>query len=447
MGQLDASIVTLAFPALQRQFGADLASVQWVSLGYLLTLVALLVPVGRWSDRFGRKLTYLCGFAVFVLASAACGLAGSLAALIAVRVLQAAGAAMLQANSVGLVSTSVPDRARRMALGIQAGAQALGLALGPLVGGLLIGSAGWRWIFFLNVPVGLVALVAGWFLLPRSRQLAGREGSSLVSVAMLCLAAAGVFVTVTAASGPGWPALVPAASAAVAAVALAVLLWRERHAATPLLSLSRLDRGLGISLLGALCAYLALFGPLVLLPQVAAGAGHAAARAGLMLAALPAGFGLAAIGAERLLPAAWPNRRRCAAGGALAMAGLAGLAIPAQPGVLTAALLGLIGAGLGVYIPANNAQIMLAARAGDASALGGMVNVTRGLGTALGVALVTLALHTGAGIDAGLGPVLALAVLAAAALAATLAGLLAGPRSRQGGRSRPACQRAGRAGG
>ncbi len=423
LGQLDASIVTLAFPALQRQFGSGLAAVQWVSLGYLLTLIVLLVPVGRWSDRFGRKLTYLCGFVVFVLSSAACGLAGSLAVLIALRVLQAVGAAMLQANSVGLISTSVPASMRRMALGIQAGAQALGLALGPVAGGLLIAAAGWRWIFFLNVPVGLAALAGGWFLLPRSRQLAARKGGNLASAALLCLAAFGVFGAVTAASGPGWPALVPAGSVAVAALALAALIRRERRSPNPLLDFRRLARaGAGPALLGALCAYLALFGPLVLLPQLAASAGRPPAQAGLMLAALPGGFGLAAICAERLLPARWPNRYRCAAGGALAVAGLACLTVPAEPALVTVALLGLIGAGLGVYIPANNAQIMLAAGASDASALGGMVNVTRGLGTASGVAVVTLALHAGGRIDAAAGPVLAVASLAAAALVATLAG-------------------------
>jgi predicted MFS family arabinose efflux permease len=424
MGQLDASIVTLAFPALQRQFGSGLAAVQWVSLGYLLTLIVLLVPVGRWSDMFGRKITYLSGFAVFVAASAACGLAGSLALLIGLRVLQAVGAAMLQANSVGLVSTSVPDSMRRMALGIQAGAQALGLALGPVAGGLLVAAVGWRWIFLLNVPVGLAALVGGWFLLPRSRYLAPRQGANVASAALLCLVAVGMFSTVTAASGLGWPAVVPAGSAAVAAVALVALIRRERRVPNPLLDFHRLrSAGTGLALLGALCAYLALFGPLVLLPQVAVSAGHTAARAGLMLAALPGGFGLAAICSERLLPAGWANRRRCAVGGILAAAGLAGLTIAALPPWVTVALLGLIGVGLGVYIPANNAQIMRAAGARDASALGGMVNVTRGFGTALGVAVVTLTLHTGARIDAAAGPALALAALAAAALIATLAGL------------------------
>src|SRR3954454_5337980 len=108
MGQLDASIVTLAFPALQREFHASLAAAQWVSLGYLLALVGLLAGAGRLADAVGRKLVYLYGFAVFTVASMACGFAPSLGLLVAFRVVQAAGAAMLQANSVALVVTSVP---------------------------------------------------------------------------------------------------------------------------------------------------------------------------------------------------------------------------------------------------------------------------------------------------------------------------------------------------
>src|SRR6202034_3172345 len=147
---------------------------QWVSLAYLLVLTALLVPAGRWSDRAGRKLLYLYGFVVFSAASAACGLAPSLGVLVALRVVQAGGAALLQANSVALVVTSVPARTRRAALGVQAAAQAVGLASGPVIGGLLVATAGWRWVFFLNVPVGVLAVVAGVYLLPRTRGPAGQ---------------------------------------------------------------------------------------------------------------------------------------------------------------------------------------------------------------------------------------------------------------------------------
>jgi MFS family permease len=422
MGQLDASIVTLAFPALQRQFGVGLAGVQWVSLSYLLALVVLLVPVGRWSDQAGRKLVYLYGFVIFTAASAGCGLAWSLGALIALRVVQAAGAAMLQANSVALVATSAPPEKRRAALGIQAAAQALGLALGPVAGGLLLAASGWRWIFFVNVPVGAVALVAGWFLLPRTRQRAERAGADPAGLVLLAAAVAAGLLAVSAVSGLGMPVGAVAGCAALAVLAGTGLVWWERRAVSPLVDLPLLTGGgLAAGLAGAMCAYMALFGPLVLFPQLMSARGDGPLRTGLILAALPAGFGLAAVAAERVLPARWPNGRRCAAGGILAAGSAASLAIPASPAV-TALLLGMLGLGLGVYIPANNTTIMAAVPASRSAAAGGLVNMARGLGTALGVAAVSLALHAGTRPGPAMLTLAALALVAAGAGRASTAG-------------------------
>ena len=458
MGQLDASVVTVAFPALQRQFGAGLASVQWVSLAYLLVLTALLVPAGRWSDRAGRKLMYLYGFVVFAGASAACGLAPSLGALIALRVVQAGGAALLQANSVALVVTSVPAKTRRAALGVQAAAQALGLASGPVIGGLLIAAAGWRWVFFLNVPVGVLAVVAGVYLLPRTRGAAGQllsgqrpagplplgqpaasrpaagrpaashQGTDLGGTALLATATTAGLLAISALSGLGAPAWTAAAFAAVAVLAGAALLRHERRVAAPVLDLGAMAAaGTGAALVGALCAYLVLFGPLVLFPQVVTGQGGSAESAGLLLTALPAGFGLAAAVGDRLLPAGWPNRRRCLLGGAIVAASAAALALPA-PHAVSVVLLGLLGIGLGVYTPANNAEIMAAVPAEDAAAAGGMVNMTRGIGTALGVAVVALGLHAGALLGSTrAGVALSMGALAAVALLGVGAAMRARP--------------------
>ena len=434
MGQLDASVVTVAFPALQRQFGTGLAAAQWVSLAYLLVLTALLVPAGRWSDRAGRKLLYLYGFVVFSAASAACGLAPSLGVLIALRVVQAGGAAMLQANSVALVVTSVPARTRRAALGVQAAAQAVGLACGPVVGGVLVETVGWRWVFLINVPVGLLAVVAGWYLLPRTRRAgepaprplpvghraagrAGQPGADLGGMGLLAVSTSTGMLAISSVSGLGLPLWAVAACVVTAATAGAALVRHSWRAPAPLLDLRALAAaGTGPALGGALCAYLVLFGPLVLFPQVVSARGGSAASAGLLLTALPAGFGLAAVAVDRLIPSGWPNRRRCVVGGVLAAASAAALAVPA-PDPVSVALLGLLGVGLGIYTPANNAEIMASVPARDAAAAGGMVNMTRGIGTALGVAVVSLGLHLGTFLrqpDAGL--TLSMAALAAVAL-------------------------------
>jgi EmrB/QacA subfamily drug resistance transporter len=424
MGQLDASIVTLAFPALQREFHASLAATQWVSLGYLLALVGLLAGAGRLADAAGRKLIYLYGFLVFTVASAACGLAPSLALLVVFRVVQAAGAAMLQANSVALVVTSVPRTRMRAALGLQAAAQALGLALGPTAGGLLVGSAGWRWVFWVNVPVGCAAIVVGRYLLPRTRERATASRFDWPGLLLLAGASGALLLAVSGASGLGLPAWsIGALSGAAAGLAVGFG-RRERRALAPLVDFSLLRApAVSAGLAGAMCAYLVLFGPLALIPQVLTARGAGETYAGLVLTALPAGFALAATAADRVLPRELGNRRRCLLGGAVAALSCVALSLAPSTPVLTAPLLALLGVGLGLFIPANNAAVMAAVPSRLSATAGGMVNMTRGVGTAFGIALVTLALHTAASVTGGAQA--AFVILAGAALLATGTGLTA----------------------
>jgi MFS family permease len=426
MGQLDASIVTLTYRPLRDGFGVSAGAVEWVSLAYLLALVALLVPVGRLADRRGRKLLYLHGFGLFTAASAACGLAWSLGALIAFRVAQAAGAALLQANSVALVTTSAPPGKARAALGMQAAAQALGLALGPTVGGLLVDAAGWRWVFWVNVPVGVAALAAGRLLLPRTRYAAPAGGAKparldLAGLGLLATATTTGLLALSALSGlrlPGGRITGPVLLALLALVTTAGFALRQRLAAAPLVDRAVLaPRAVRRGLAGALCAYLVLFGPLVLVPEALSARGWSAAGAGLLLSALPAGFALAATFGERLLPGGLGDSGRGVLGGLVCCAALAALLALPPVGAAWAGALALLGAGLGVYAPANNAAVMRAVPRRLAGTGGGLVSMARGLGTALGVALVTAALHTpGGGTDRAF-----LALLCAAAAATVLA--------------------------
>lgn len=422
MGQLDASIVTLTYGRLRSEFHAPLAGVEWVSLAYLLTLVALLVPVGRLADACGRKLFYLYGFVVFTAASAACGLAPSLGALIVFRVVQAAGAAMLQANSVALVATTAPRAKMRTALGVQAAAQALGLALGPTVGAALVSTVGWRWVFGINVPIGVVAVVAGHFLLPRTRNRTPVPRFDWWGLSWLATATTSLLLGVSAASGLPLPGRLVGVLFAVAVAAAGAFVVRQRRAVTPLLDLALL-RAPAVSpgLVGALCGYLVLFGPLVFVPVVLERAGLSELLTGVVVTALPAGFALAATGADRLLPPSLTDRLRCVLGSAVAGAALAAMLVaPVSAGAL-APLLALLGAGLGVFTPANNTLVMRAIPVASSGTGGGLVNMTRGLGTALGVALVTLALHLAPAEGAAPAVHRAVPVLLAAAVVAVAA--------------------------
>ncbi len=396
MGQLDASIVTITFPAMERGFGVPVAAVQWVSLVYLLGLVALLAPAGRLGDAVGRKLVYTYGFAAFTLASAACGLAPSLGVLVVLRLIQAAGAAMLQANSVALVTTSAPKARMRFALGVQAGAQSIGLALGPTLGGLLTATVGWRAVYWVNVPVGLAAIVAGRYLLPRTRQFSRPERFDWPGTLLLVTWTSTLLLVLSAASGLSLPSWLVALLAVTGLAGVVAFIRRETRAAHPLIPVWLLrSRTLALALAGAACGYLTLFGPLVLVPQVLGHGLGSAARAGLLLSALPLGFGLAALAGDAVLPKGWSDSRRGFAGALLTCAVMASSIVMPLTEATVVPRLALAGLGLGIFVPANNTVIMRSVADSSASLVGGLVSMARGIGTTLGISLVALALHLG----------------------------------------------------
>lgn len=413
MGQLDASIVSLALPTLQRDFHATLGLVEWVSLSYLLLLVGTVVAVGRFADMVGRKLLYTYGFLVFTVASAACAFAPSLPALIGFRAVQAIGAAMLQANSVALITLAMPRGKLARGIGVQGAAQALGLALGPTVGGLLVAAGGWRLVFLVNVPAGVVGTVLGWLLLPRSRNLPGRSPFDWIGLALFVPAVCALLLALSfGAFAVGLP---------IAAVFAAAFVWREMTAPNPLMPLGFFRRAaFSGGLLSGLISYLVLFGVLFVTPFYLEHAhGMPADRAGLELAILPFAIGVMAPVAGRMSER-WGTVLPTVGGMVTVAAGLgvAALAHAMTPWLLVGLL--LAGLGIGAFTPANNASIMAAAPPGHAGVAGGVLNMTRGIGTALGVA-VAGALYEGAATPARGHVAAVLALAAFAGLAALVA--------------------------
>lgn len=401
MGQLDASIVTLAFPTLKAEFHTTLAMVEWVGLAYLLALAGTVTAVGRLADMVGRKLLYTYGFGVFTLASAGCALAPSLSVLVLCRVVQGVGAAMLQANSVALITTAMPRGRLGRGIGAQGTAQALGLAVGPAVGGLLIALGGWRLLFLINVPVGLVGTAAGWLLLPRTRDLAPRTRFDWTGLALFIPAVSALLLALSLGAGGqlGMPA-----SLAVSAIAIGAavgFLRHERHTPAPMLDLGLFTRrqfsaGVSAGLLG----YLVLFGVLFVTPFFLEGVwGLHTGSAGLALAVLPAALGLAAPVAGVLTDRHGP-RTPTILGMLVTAAGLLGLAVTAsmhEPIGAMAGALAVVGLGVGVFTPANNTAVMSSAPPRQSGVAGGVLNLTRGVGTALGVALTGLVFDLAAG--------------------------------------------------
>ncbi len=428
MGQLDASIVTVAFPTLGRVFGASVGAVTWVGLSYLIVVVAGVTAVGRLADMVGRKLLYTYGFVVFIIGSALCAVAPNLVCLDLFRVLQAVGAVMLQANSVAIIYLAMPRDRLVRGIGIQGAAQALGLALGPTIGGLLLAAGGWRLIFLVNVPAGIVGALAAWALVPRSRDLQARGPYDFAGLALFVPAVVALLVTVSFADGWGWTS--PAALVLVGAAAAlgAAFVRRERRAAAPMVDPSlfgRLSFSAGVA--SGMLSYLVLFGTMFAIPFfLERGRGVSAGEAGLVLSVLPVSIGCVAPFAGRLAERL-DVRSVTVLGALLASGGLfaAGLL---RPGLgLLAALLAVVGAGIGLFTPANNAAIMAAAPREQAGVASGVLNMTRGLGTSLGLALTglvfgsaaaTTAVKVGGGFESA-----ALFLGAVAALSAVLAAL------------------------
>jgi EmrB/QacA subfamily drug resistance transporter len=398
MGQLDASIVTVALPSLQRSFGASVGSVTWVGLSYLLVLVATVTAVGRFADMWGRKLLYVYGFVLFVVASVLCGLAPDLAALCGFRALQAVGAAMLQANSLAIIVLVVPARSLGRALGLQGAAQAVGLALGPTIGGLLLAAGGWRLIFFVNVPFGVFGAVAALLLVPRSQNLLPRTSFDWAGLALFVPCIGALLSALSFGAKFGWTSA-PILGLIAVAVTLGVCFVRHaRSAPSPMLDVSLFtNRRFAAGIISSVGSYLVMFGVLLLVPfYLERGLGFGAARAGLELMALPLCFGLVAPLAGRLADRVGA-RPLAVSGMALVSSGLllAALLRPATLGFL--ALLAVIGAGLGLFTSPNNAAIMGAAPAQHAGMASGVLNMTRGMGTALGLALTGLIFATAGG--------------------------------------------------
>ena len=443
MGQLDASIVTLALPRLGRDLHASVGAVEWVALAYLLVLVATVATVGRIADAVGRKLLYVYGFGVFTAGSVLCGLAPTLAVLIAARVLQAVGAAMLQANSVALITEAMPRPLLGRGIGVQGTAQALGLALGPVVGGALLALGGWRLIFLVNLPAGVIGLALGWFLLPRSRSRREGGGGDQLGALLLAVGAAGplIYLSLADRAGYGDPLLL---SALVAGLLAAVgFVRRERRVDAPLIDLSILRRGaLSVGLSSGLVSYLVLFGTLFVVPYYLTAEHVGFALVGLQLSVLPVAIGIAAPIAGRLL-----NRvgDRPLTGGGMILTGV---------GLLEIALWHWHRRAAGGprarrararrFHPREQRHDHGRLTARPRGVVSGVLNMTRGMGTAVGVALASAIYIAAAGASstrvapaaAAHGLTAALAVLGSVALAGGLSLLLSRRRANAGASSR-----------
>lgn len=245
MATLDASVVNIALPTLQRQFGVALTTTEWVVLAYSLTITGLLLSAGRLADLRGRRSVYGAGVLLFTIASAACGMAPDIHALIAARVVQGIGAALVSANGSALLVSAFPGEERGKALGAFGAMVGIGLAIGSPLGGIVIQHASWRWLFLVNVPLGLLNL---WLLrqrLPADAPAPGAPPLDLAAAATWCAALAALMLALSRGPESGWTSPSVLGLVAIAIASLAVFSFVERRARAPMLPLHILFGPLG----------------------------------------------------------------------------------------------------------------------------------------------------------------------------------------------------------
>jgi EmrB/QacA subfamily drug resistance transporter len=282
VAMLDGTVVNVALPTIGRELGADLTGQQWVLDGYLLSLSALLLSGGAAGDRYGRRRVFLGGLAVFTVASLACGLAPTIGWLIGARLVQGVGAAALVPGSLALIDAGITDDDRGRAVGIWAGMSGVTTALGPFIGGWLVDSASWRWVFYLNVPLAVAVAWIATRHVPESRNPTASGRPDILGTAAIAAGLAGVVYTLIEIPSHGWTfATVTAVIVGIAGLVAFPLI--EQRVQSPFLPLnlfrSRQFTGANLT---TLAVYTAVGGALFLLVlQLQQSLHYSALRSGL----------------------------------------------------------------------------------------------------------------------------------------------------------------------
>jgi EmrB/QacA subfamily drug resistance transporter len=388
---LDNTIVNVALPSIQRELHASVSGLQWTVDAYTLVIASFLMLAGSTADRFGRRRTFQTGLAIFTLGSLLCSLAPSLGWLVVFRMLQAIGGSMLNPVAMSIIVNTFTDpRERARAIGIWGGTVGVSLALGPVVGGALIASVGWRGIFWVNIPVGVAAIVLTALFVPESRAPHPRRFDP-VGQLLVILTLAPLIYAIIEGPGSGWSSAKILGFFGLAAVALLALVLYEPRRREPLLDL-RFFRSAPFSgaTVVAISAFAALGGFLFLntlyLQDVR---GYSALHAGLLTLPLAAATALCAPISGRIIGRSGPRLPLLIAGVAMTAGGalLTGLTNGTSVGWLLVAYI-IFGVGFGtVNAPITNTAVsgMPRDQAGVASAI---ASTSRQLGQTLGVAVV-----------------------------------------------------------
>lgn len=395
MGPIDASAVNVAFPSMSEYFKVSVDMVGWVSMSYLLVLSSFLLSFGRLGDMFGFKRIFLAGIAVFTIASILCGLSWSIGALIFFRAIQAIGSGMTAALSAAIITATFPQQERGKALGMLGTVAALGLATGPSLGGLLLDLRGWQTIFFINIPIGIIAFLACYKLLPEKEELTEQKFDLAgAGLALICLASLLFFIS--RGQYYQWSGLIlPVGFLSLVTGALFVI--QERKATEPMLELGlfrshAFTAGNVAALFHFMTQYIIVFvTPFYLQQQL----GLTPSKVGITMTAFPLTVLLIASFSGALSDKIG-NRLLSSAGAIFCALGAISLSFMG-PDLLPSDVawrLSLFGLGTGMFQSPNNSAVMGAVPKTRLGIAGSMLGTTRSVGMVMGIAIGSAVLAT-----------------------------------------------------
>ena len=395
MGPLDGSIVNTVLPEITRSFGTDISIAQWVPTVYLLTVSCLILLYGRLGDIIGYRKVFLIGLSCFTVASMLCGLSQSIWMLIGFRALQGLAAGMTMAVGIAIITAAFPPRERGKALGIYAVSIAAALGLGPTLGGLIAEYLSWRYVFFVNVPIGLLAIFWCYRVVPQGVTKPGQRldwygaFTAFVFLASLLLFA-------NRGQDWGWGSAAIISLLAVAVISAAAFLWVERRTEQPMLNLGLFkSRVFSFASLSALVNFMALYALIFVTPfYLAYVLGFSILKVGLVMAAAPVATlfvaPLSGVLSDRIgtRPFAVGGMCICAVGLFL-MSGLG--AASSVPDVIWRLV--ICGIGSGMFQSPNNSAIMGSVPVMRLGVASGMISTMRTVGMVLGIAVVGAVLY------------------------------------------------------
>jgi EmrB/QacA subfamily drug resistance transporter len=397
MSALDSSVVNTILPVLRRTFNSDIAAIEWVVTVYLLVISGLLLSFGRLGDMRGNKAVYVGGFGVFVVSSMVCGLAPTVSVLVAARSVQALGGAMLAANSPAILTKTFPSSRRGQALGIQAMITYLGLVVGPSLGGWLATQLSWRAVFYINVPVGLLALLLSLKVIPGDATHENQERFDFAGAALFTAGLMALLLGLNRGHIWGWASPVTLGVLALALGLLAVFVVIESRVPDPMLDLSLFRvRVFSAATVSAILNYVCLYSIVFLMPfYLIQGRGLTAAQAGAILTGQPLVMALVAplSGAlsdklgSRLLSTLGMGVLACA----LFLYSRLGAGTSLTQVMLTMACSGL---GVGLFASPNTSALMGAASRRRQGIAASIMATARTVGMALGIGFTGAVFNT-----------------------------------------------------